>query len=142
MPILEPSPAILRTEALTDKKLLVVDTQNPSLNDFQMFMAISDRAFNREQTFLFVPHATRIMWGGHRIIYIFTRASGDFSLYYDIELFEDIGLTGGKVLPTTTIITRNRIFIPVPSNLKKFFELTGGRKKKKFFVRFDTIRSH
>jgi len=57
-------------------------------------------------------------------------ASGDFSLYYDIELFEDIGLTGGKVLPTTTIITKNRIFIPVPNNLKKFFELTGDKKSK------------
>jgi len=62
-----------------------------------------------------------------------------FSLYYDIELFKDIGLTGGEIFPTTTIVTKKRIFIPVTDELRKFFELSKGESEKKFYARFDTI---
>ena len=60
-------------------------------------------------------------------------------MYYEIELFEDIGgEAGGGVFPTTTIITKRRLFIPIPSNLRQFFELEG-RDKREFYVRFDII---
>jgi molecular chaperone HtpG len=60
-------------------------------------------------------------------------------LYYDIELFEDIGSNaGGGVFPTTTIVTKNRIFIPIPSDIKSFLELKN-KEKREFYVRFDTI---
>jgi molecular chaperone HtpG len=60
-------------------------------------------------------------------------------LYYDIELFEDIGgIAGGGVFTTATIVTKNRIFLPVPIDLKQFFDLKG-KEKKEFYVRFDTI---
>ena len=122
-----------------DKKLLVVDQPSSSLNDFQMFIAISDRAFKAEYAFFTVPHTTRIIWGGRRIIFILTHPSSTFSLYYDIELFEDIGGNAvGGVFPTTTIITKNRIFILIPLGLKQFFDLKG-RGKREFHVRFDTI---
>lgn len=138
-PTLTPSPAIFRTDIVTDKKLLVVDRPASSLNDFQMFIAISDRAFKAEYAFFTVPHTTRIIWGGRRIIFILTHPSSIFSLYYDIELFEDIGgNTGGGVFPTTTIVTKNRIFVPIPSDLRPFFDLKE-KEKREFYVRFDTV---
>lgn len=138
-PALTPSPAIFRTDIVTDKKLLVVDQPASSLNDFQLFMAISDRAFKAEYAFFTVPHTTRIIWGGRRIIFILTHPSSTFSLYYDIELFEDIGgNAGGGVFPTTTIVTKNKIFVPIPSELKPFFDLKE-KEKREFYVRFDTV---
>ena len=124
----------------TDKKLLVVDKQSPILNNYKMFLGISERAFKEEYVFFVAPHTTRIIWGGHRIIFIFTHASSRFSLYYDIELFEDVGgLAGGGSYPTTTIITKNRIFIPIPDNLEQYFEITKDKNERKFYVRFDII---
>ena len=134
-----PSPSIFRTEIVTDKKLLVIDQATSSLNNFKMFMAISDRAFKAEYAFFTVPHSTRIIWGGRRIIFIFTHPSSTFSLYYDLELLEDIGRnTGGDVFTTTTIITKNRIFIPIPEFLTKFFDLKK-IEKREFYVRFNTL---
>lgn len=139
LPAFTPSPAVFRTDIITDKKLLLVDQPTSSLNDFQMFIAISDRAFKAEYAFFTIPHTTRIIWGGRRIIFILTHPSSIFSLYYDIELFEDIGgNAGGGVFPTTTIVTKNRIFIPIPSDLKQFFDLKD-KEKREFYVRFDTI---
>jgi molecular chaperone HtpG len=79
------------------------------------------------------------MWGMHRVIYIFTDATESLSLYYDLELKDPLGtvVTGGKMVPTTTIITKNRIYIPVPDLLTRAFEITSGAKE--VFVRFDTI---
>ncbi|GAI13671.1 unnamed protein product [marine sediment metagenome] len=80
------------------------------------------------------------MGGGHRIIYIFTHASARFSLYYDIEMFKDTReLVGSGILPTTTIVTKNRIFMPVPNSLKRFFKLV--EDKMRFYVKFDTLSS-
>jgi len=137
---LQPAPPIIRTELDTNKKLLFAEKKISALNDFQTFLAISDRAFSEEYDFFLNPHTTRIIWGGRRIISIFTHASERFSLYYDVEILEDTGrLTGGGIFPTTTIITKHRIFIPVPDPLRKFFEIAEG--KRKFYVRFDTISS-
>jgi molecular chaperone HtpG len=79
------------------------------------------------------------MWGSHRVIYIFTGATGDLSLYYDIKLNDplDVQMTGGAMFPTTTIVTKNRIFVPVPKLLESAFQITDGAKE--FFIRFDTI---
>jgi len=73
------------------------------------------------------------------VIYIFTDATGGLSLYYDIELREPLGGkdTGGAMFPTTTIITKNRIHVPVPKVLEEAFQITDGAKE--FYVRFDTI---
>lgn len=136
----QPQPAILRTDVVTDKKLLIVDKESLFLNNFKMFLAISERAFREEYAFFIQPHTTRIMWGGNRIIFIFTHASSQFSLYYDIELFEDVGGgAGGNNFPTTTIVTKNRIFIPLPDELKKYFEITADKKERHFYVRFDPL---
>ena len=120
-------------------KVLTVAAEYLKLNGFQMFLALSDRLVKCEGEFLRQPHTTKLMWGSHRVIYVFTDATGDLSLYYDIKLKEplDIETTGGAMFPTTTIVTKDRIFIPVPEVLQPAFRITDGAKE--FYVRFDTI---
>ena len=132
-------PPIMREELTSNMKVLTVADQHLKLNNFQMFLALSDRMVKREGEFLWWPHATKLIWGAHRVIYIFTDATGELSLYYDIELKAPLGTdqTGGSPFPTTTIVTKNRIYIPVPTDLEPAFEITEGPKE--FFVRFDTI---
>ena len=69
----------------------------------------------------------------------FTDAAGELSLYYDIELKESLETeqTGGAMFPTTTIMTKNRIYVPVPNVLESTFQISDGVKE--FYVRFDTI---
>jgi molecular chaperone HtpG len=45
--------------------------------------------------------------------------------------------TGGKPIPTTTIITENRIFIPIPTDLLAYFDIVEGTKE--FYVRHDIV---
>ncbi len=45
----------------------------------------------------------------------------------------------GTSLPSTTLITKNRFFIPVPDQLAPEFRVTEGAKE--FFVRFDVVVS-
>ena len=41
------------------------------------------------------------------------------------------------MFPTTTVVTKNRIYIPMPKALEPAFQISDGAKE--FFVRFDTI---
>lgn len=136
---LEPAPPILRSDMITTMKVLTVAAVHEKLNKFQMFLALSDRAVRVEGEFFRWPHTSKLIWGAHRVIYIFTDATGGFSLYYDIELREPLetNATGGAMFPTTTIITKDRIYVPVPKVLEPAFQITGGAKE--FYVRFDTI---
>jgi molecular chaperone HtpG len=136
---LEAAPPLLRTDIVTPMKVLTVGAPHPKLNQFQMFLALSDRAVRTEGEFFRWPHTTRLIWGAHRVIYIFTDATGGLSLYYDIELREPLATsaTGGAMFPTTTIITKDRIYVPVPKELEPAFQITAGAKE--FYVRFDTI---
>ena len=43
------------------------------------------------------------------------------------------------MFPTTTLITKNRIFVPVPDMLSEEFKIAAGPKQ--FFVRFDILSS-
>ena len=135
----EAAPPILRPEMTSVMKVLTVTAEHSKLNGFQMFLALSDRLAKSEGEFLRQPHSTKLMWGSHRVIYIFTDATGDLSLYYDIKLKEPLETqtTGGQMFPTTTIVTKNRIFVPVPKVLEPAFQITDGAKE--FYVRFDTI---
>jgi molecular chaperone HtpG len=135
----EATPPILRPDIVSDMKVLTVGTALPKLNQFQTFLALSDRMARSEGEFLREPHTTKLMWGSHRIIYVFTNPTGDFSLYYDIKLTEPLETqtTGGAMFPTTTIVTKNRIFIPVPKVLDPAIQIKDGAKE--FYVRFDTI---
>lgn len=136
---LDAAPPIMRTDQQSDMKVLTVAEQYQKLNNFQMFLAVSDRMAKREGEFLYLPHTTKLIWGAHRVIYIFSDATGELSLYYDIELKEPLQSddTGGAMLPTTTIVTKNRIYVPVPKALEPAFQVADGVKE--FYVRFDTI---
>ncbi len=135
------SPPIVRDDIVSDKKLLTTQTSMPQLNGFTMLLGLSDRLMKMEAEFLRTPHTTRIMWGGHRVIYIFTEVTGRLSLYYDIEMREAIENrnTGGQMVPTTTLITKKRIFVPVPDALVEQFKVSAGPRE--FFVRFDVLSS-
>jgi molecular chaperone HtpG len=133
------APPIIRDNVSSDMKILTTGGKYPLLNQFTMLLGLSDRLMNTEAEFFHVPHTTRILWGGHRVVYIFTDATERLSLYYDIELRKPIdgAKTAGGMFPTTTLITRNRIFVPVPAVLQEEFQVAGGAKE--FFVRFDLI---
>lgn len=135
------SPPIIRDDILSDKKLLTTDKQYPQLNNFTMLLGLSDRLMQTEAEFFRAPHTTRILWGGHRVIYIFTDATGRLSLYYDIQLRDSIGATNASAgnFLTTTLITKKRIFVPVPDALAEEFKVTAAPKE--FFVRFDILYS-
>ncbi len=132
-------PPIDRTDSKTDKKVLKTGQKYPHLNNFSLFLSLSDRVYKRQIDFFFEPHTTKVIWGMHRIVYIFTHASSNLSLYYDIELKEQLEneSTGGRPIPTTTIITNDRIFIPVIDELASYFDIHEGRKE--FYVRHDII---
>ena len=135
----EATPPILRPEITSFMKVLTVAAEYAKLNDFQMFLALSDRLAKTEGEFLRQPHTTKLMWGSHRVIYIFTNVTGDLNLYYDIKLKEPLETqtTGGAMFPTTTIVTKDRIYVPVPKVLEPAFQISDGVKE--FYVRFDTI---
>ena len=132
-------PPIIRKETKTDKKILKTDKPYPHLNNFNLFLSLSDKIFKSQLEFFLEPHTTKIIWSMHKVVYIFTHASNKLSLYYDIELKERLAdeSTGGKALPTTTIITENRIFIPIATELEPYFDISEGTKE--FYVRYDII---
>lgn len=136
-----PTPPILREAIASDMKVLTTTESYPQLNGFRVLLGLSDRLMRTEAEFFRSPHTTRILWGGHRIIYIFTEATGRLSLYYDIELRNPLEplSAGGSPLPTTTLITKNRIFVPVPDALREQFVVAV--EPREFFVRFDILRS-
>jgi hypothetical protein len=47
--------------------------------------------------------------------------------------------SSGGMFRTTTLITKNRIFVPVPDTLAEEFKIARGPKE--FFVRFDVLSS-
>jgi len=135
------SPPIIRESISSDMKILTTDAKYPLLNNFTMLLGLSDRLMKTEADFFRTPHTTRILWGGHRVVYIFTEATERLSLYYDIELKDPIEHTkaGGGMFPTTTLITKKRIFIPIPDMLAEEFKIAAGSKE--FYVRFDILSS-
>src|SRR5208283_10172 len=141
-PEFDARPPIIRDSIVSDMKILMTAEKYPLLNQFTMLLGISDRLMRSpEVEFFRRPHTTRILWGGHRIIYIFTEVTGRLSLYYDIELRTPLNNNDASsgIFPTTTLITKNRIFIPIPDVLIDEFRITTGSKE--FFVRFDVLSS-
>lgn len=134
-----PRPPILRDEIDSELKILVTDAKYPQLNNFSLLLGLSDRLMREYADFFRSPHATRILWGGHRVIYIFSEATGRLSLYYDVELREPLeeAAAGGASFSTTTLITKRRIFVPVPDQLVYAFKVTTGPRE--FYVRFDLL---
>jgi molecular chaperone HtpG len=122
----------------TTKKILKTGSQYQQLNNNTFFLALSDKIFDRQLDFFLEPHTTKVIWGMHKIVYIFTHASTHLTLYYDIELKNKLqdAQTGGKGIPTTTIISKNRLFVPIIPELIPYFDI---HESLSFFVRYDLI---
>ena len=137
--ILEALPPILRRDIDTKYKILHTVDQGHSVSGYNTFLSLSDRMFREYYEFFLQPHTTRIIWSIHKIIYIFTHASSNLTLYYDIDLIKklDRDATGGRMIMSSTIVTKNHIFIPVIPEMDDYFNIRSGQLK--FSVRFDSV---
>ena len=117
-------PPILEMDNDTEKKLLFTGTVSPILHGNQMFLALSDKMNRYNRAFFLLPHTTRVIWSMHRIIYIFTDITSSVSFYYELELDKklDETNTGGEPILSTTIVTKNKIFVPVMPQLIDYFK--------------------
>ncbi len=137
----EALPPIMRIDKTTNLKILVADNDEQRINGYKSFLALSDSVRNNYLDFFMLPHSTKIIWSMHRIIYIFSLNSGNLTLYYDMELKTRLekDMTGGKSITTATIITKNRIFVPIIPEMEEYFDIKEGNRK--FVVRFDDINN-
>jgi molecular chaperone HtpG len=136
---LEPLPSIMRQNKTTAAKLLETKEDSPMLHGYKRFVAVTPNMYDQNLYFFFNPHTTRVLWSMHRIIYIFSLRDGSYTLYYDMELKKHIAseLTGGEEMYTTTIITKDKLFIPIPPPLYDYFTIDG--EPLKFNIRFNGI---
>ncbi|MCQ2351592.1 MAG: ATP-binding protein [Paludibacteraceae bacterium] len=136
-----PLPPILRQDVNVSYKVLIDKAANATINGYSTFLAVSNKMFEQYYDFFLYPHTTRIIWSMHKIIYIFTHMNSDLTLYYDIELEKklDEHKTGGKEIKSSTIITKNKIFVPVINQLAEYFNISAG--KLNFTVRFDVVNN-
>lgn len=135
----EPGSPILRTDTELKERLLTTEREISQLNNHRVFLALSDRLFQLEREFFTFPHSTQVAWAGRRIVYLFGLSNSSENLYYDIELrgVRTAGSAGGTPLITTTIVTKNRIFVPIPAALVECF--TVATDPVEFYVRFDRL---
>ena len=126
-----PMPPILCLDVDTKLRILKTDINTPTLNNNKMFMALTDKMVNSKRIFFTNPHTTRVIWSMHRLIYIFTDTLGANTLYYDLELTHKIpNSTGGHSIKSTTIITKDKIFVPIVEELYDYFDLKTDEKLK------------
>lgn len=139
--IFMPQPPLLRLDYETEMKLLKTTVAYPVLNNHLLFLALSDKLFDRYSDFFLEPHSTKIIWSTHKVVYVFTHISSEVSMYYDIDLKEPLpqNMTGGHPIKSTTIITKNKIFVPIPIEMYEYFDLHNHQGKLEFYVRFDTL---
>lgn len=136
-------PPIKRLDYESPMKLLKSDVAYSALNGHQMFLALSDKLFDRYSDFFLEPHATKIIWSTHKVVYVFTHISSQVSMYYDIDLKVPLpnNMTGGHGIKSTTIITKNKIFVPIAREMYDYFNLRNHQGRLEFYVRFDTLAS-
>lgn len=135
-----PQPPILELDEPTDKKILFANEELATLHGHKMFLAVSPN-YNREhRSFMTLPHSTKVIWSTHRIIYIFTDQNNKTSIYYEMALADQLDEknTGGETLVSTTIITKNSMFVPVPRQLYDYFNIKQGSTLK-FYVHFEKV---
>ncbi|MCO5961793.1 ATP-binding protein [Sinorhizobium meliloti] len=138
---LDPSPGITRLELTSAAKLLVIDDKEPALRGYRCFLAITDKAREEMGEFFLQPHSTSIVWGGQKTLFIFMHHSGQFGLYYDLQTREVVdAAAGGGAFPTCSIVLKDRIFIPIPDEIRASFVPRFGERKR-FEIRADILRA-
>ena len=115
----EAIPGIDRREDETNARILTSDL---TVNGYNCFLSITDRVQREKGDFFLQPHSTQVVWGGRKVVFVFQHHSKRFGLYYDIlcpGLIESPSGQGPRV--TSTILTKNRTFIPIPPEIAKAF---------------------
>ena len=132
-------PAITRPEVESDAKLLLVSSGEESLRGYRGFLALTERVRQDHTDFFLQPHRIEVVWGGQKAMYIFQHHSGEFSLYYDLQGSDLLpnGPSGCRI-PTSTIIVKNQIYIPIPDVVLAGFHVGPGERKS-FEVRSDLL---
>jgi molecular chaperone HtpG len=132
-------PAITRMDQEVDYKILTMDKDESPLNGYKCFLALSDRVRAERVEFFLQPHKTEIIWGGQKVLFIFQHHSGEFGLYYELKNNDLItALSGGGEKMTSTIILKNKIFIPIPQEIESNF-IPFENEKKSFEVRCELL---
>ena len=138
---LDPSPGISRLEISSSAKLLIINQDEPALRGYWCFLAITDKAREEMGEFFLQPHSTSIVWGGQKTLFIFMHHSGQFGLYYDLQTREVVeSPSGGRAYPTCSIILKDRLYIPIPTEICTSFIPRPGEKKR-FEIRADILRT-
>ena len=138
---LGPWPGISRMEISSTHKLLVIEESQPALRGYRCFLAITDKAREQMGEFFLQPHLTSVVWGGQKTLFIFMHHSGEFGLYYDLQTRDVVDApAGGGTYPTCSIVIRDKIFIPVPDDIRASFIPAPGERKR-FEVRADILRA-
>ncbi|MXZ92424.1 MAG: ATP-binding protein [Chloroflexi bacterium] len=123
---LEARPAIDRREDNTEALIL---TSEVPVNGYTCFLALSDRVQGEKGKFFLQPHTTEVVWGGRKVLFIFQHHSGRFGLYYDILCPGLVGGgSGGGPRGTSTILTKDRTFIPIPQDIVGNFLPNAGER--------------
>ena len=124
----DPRPGIDRRESVTSARIL---TSEEPVNGYNCFLSLSDRVQREKGDFFLQPHSTEVVWGGLKVIFIFQHHSRSFGLYYDIlcpGLLE--ATSGGGPRVTSTILAKDRTFIPVPPEIANDFQPAAGERKR------------
>lgn len=125
------APSIQRLDMETSSKLLTIPENEEPLNGYRCFLALTDRVREERGEFFLQPHRTSIVWGGQKVLFIFEHHSGNFGLYYDVQTSDLISSqSGGGSFETSTIVMKNRTFIPVPEGLRASLLPSVGERKK------------
>lgn len=136
-----PMPPIMRLDKKIDFKVLKTGEITHDLNNIKLFLSLSDKLYRDYAEFFYQPHTTNVIWSMHRVIFFFTHASNNLTLYYQLDLEKPLGdnVKGAKTVPTTTIITKNKIFIPIVDEMADYFDVKQGVLK--FMVKYDSVRN-
>ena len=113
-------PGIDRRQEGTSARILTSDAGG--LNGYTCFLSLSDRVQREKGDFFLQPHSTEVVWGGGKVVFVFQHHSGRFGLYYDILCQNLVAeVAGGGPRVTSTILTRDRTFIPIPAEIAGVF---------------------
>lgn len=135
------SPPISRLDTSTSAKMLTIDSSEEAIRGYRSFISLTDKARNEYGDFFLQPHKTSCVWGGQKILFIFTHHSDRYGLYYDIQTQKPVDAeAGGGSFVTSTLVLKNKTFIPIPTIIASSF-LPKQSEKKRFDIRYDIIRS-
>ena len=124
----EARPGIDRRERETNARIL---TSEQAINGYTCFLSLSDRVQREKGDFFLQPHTTEVVWGGQKVIFVFQHHSGSFGLYYDILCPGLVGAaSGGGRRVTSTVLAKDRTFIPVPMEIVNDFLPEAGERKR------------